>query len=127
MIIGVGVDICGVARFAAMLARRPKMVERLFNSPAVQLPDGTRRQPAALAARFAAQLGFRPVPEVVAAMTAMADRIAIVSAERVRDELIKTIMAPNPQQAALRVRREQAREIRQAQSRSLYDTGRRLA
>ncbi len=48
------------------------------------------------AARFAAQLGFRPVPEVVAAMTAMADRIRIVSAERVRDELIKTIMAPNP-------------------------------
>ncbi|MFT3971360.1 MAG: CCA tRNA nucleotidyltransferase [Micropruina sp.] len=48
------------------------------------------------AARFAAQLGFRPAPEVVAAMTTMADRIDIVSAERVRDELIKTIMAPNP-------------------------------
>ncbi|HMR22857.1 MAG TPA: CCA tRNA nucleotidyltransferase, partial [Micropruina sp.] len=48
------------------------------------------------AARFAAQLGFRPVPAVVAAMTAMADRIRIVSAERVRDELIKTIMAPDP-------------------------------
>ncbi len=48
------------------------------------------------AARFAAQLGFRPAPGVVAAMTAMADRIAIVSAERVRDELVKTIMAPNP-------------------------------
>lgn len=39
----------------------------------------------------------------------------------------QTINAPNPQQAALRVRREQAREIRQAQARSLYDTGRRLA
>lgn len=39
----------------------------------------------------------------------------------------QTITAPNPQQAALRVRREQAREIRQAQARSLYDTGRRLA
>ena len=48
------------------------------------------------AARFAAQLGFRPAPEVVAAMTAMADRIEIVSAERVRDELVKTIMAPDP-------------------------------
>ena len=48
------------------------------------------------AARFAAQLDFRPAPEVVAAMTDMADRIEIVSAERVRDELIKTIMAPNP-------------------------------
>ena len=48
------------------------------------------------AARFAAQLGFRPAPEVVAAMTAMAERIAIVSAERIRDELIKTSMAADP-------------------------------
>ena len=41
------------------------------------------------AARFAAQLGFTVDPAVVAAMTAMADRIAIISAERVRDELVK--------------------------------------
>ena len=48
------------------------------------------------AARFAAQLGFTPDPAVVAAMTAMADRITIVSAERVRDELIKLICADHP-------------------------------
>lgn len=48
------------------------------------------------AARFTAQLGFRPAPDVVAAMTDMAERISIVSAERVREELVKTIMAPNP-------------------------------
>ena len=48
------------------------------------------------AARFAAQLGFTVAPEVVAAMTAMADRIAIVSAERVRDELVKLLLSPNP-------------------------------
>ena len=40
------------------------------------------------AARFAAQLGFTVDPSVVAAMTAMADRIEIISAERVRDELV---------------------------------------
>ncbi|MFZ2751703.1 MAG: CCA tRNA nucleotidyltransferase, partial [Propioniciclava sp.] len=34
------------------------------------------------AARFTSQLGFTPVPEVVAAMTAMAERIDIISAER---------------------------------------------
>lgn len=55
MIIGVGVDICGVARFASMLRRRPRMVERLFNATEAQLPDGTRRPPASLAARFAAK------------------------------------------------------------------------
>lgn len=48
------------------------------------------------AARFVAQLDLVPAPEVVAAMTAMAERITIVSAERVRDELTKTIMAPQP-------------------------------
>ncbi len=48
------------------------------------------------AARFAAQLGFAVAPEVVAAMTAMAERISIVSPERVRDELVKLVKAPWP-------------------------------
>ena len=48
------------------------------------------------AARFAAQLGFAVDPEVVAAMTAMAGRIEIISAERVRDELVKLVCAPYP-------------------------------
>ena len=48
------------------------------------------------AARFAAQLGFTVDPPVVAAMTAMAPRITIISAERVRDELVKLISAPQP-------------------------------
>ena len=48
------------------------------------------------AARFAAQLGFSVDPGVVAAMTAMADRIEIISAERVRDELVKLVCAPHP-------------------------------
>jgi poly(A) polymerase len=48
------------------------------------------------AARFAAQLGFSVAPEVQQAMTAMAERISIVSAERVRDELVKLVCAPRP-------------------------------
>ncbi len=48
------------------------------------------------AARFAAQLGFDVHPDVVRAMTDMAERITIVSAERVRDELVKLICAPYP-------------------------------
>ena len=48
------------------------------------------------AARFAAQLMFTPAQEVVAAMTAMADRISIVSAERVRDELTKILLSDHP-------------------------------
>jgi poly(A) polymerase len=48
------------------------------------------------AARFVAQLGLSPVPEVVEAMTARADRLAIVSAERIRDELVKLMLAPDP-------------------------------
>ncbi|MYS20387.1 poly(A) polymerase [Streptomyces sp. DvalAA-14] len=48
------------------------------------------------AARFAAQLDFTVAPEVVAAMTEMADRIGIVSAERIRDELNKLILSDHP-------------------------------
>jgi poly(A) polymerase len=48
------------------------------------------------AARFAAQLGFTVDPDVQRAMTDMAARIEIVSAERVRDELVKLVTAPWP-------------------------------
>jgi poly(A) polymerase len=48
------------------------------------------------AARFLAQLGFTVAPEVVAAMRELGTRIDIVSAERVRDELVKLVEAPNP-------------------------------
>ncbi|WP_229052791.1 CCA tRNA nucleotidyltransferase [Aeromicrobium sp. Leaf350] len=48
------------------------------------------------AARFVAQLGFVADADVVAAMTAQADRLSIVSAERVRDELDKTLCAADP-------------------------------
>jgi poly(A) polymerase len=54
------------------------------------------------AARFAAQLDFEVDLDVVDAMRAMAERITIVSAERVRDELIKLICAPRPR-AGLRL------------------------
>jgi len=48
------------------------------------------------AARFAGVLGFEPVDDVVAATRDMADRITIVSAERVRDELRKLVCSPQP-------------------------------
>ncbi|MEU2668669.1 CCA tRNA nucleotidyltransferase [Streptomyces sp. NPDC007164] len=48
------------------------------------------------AARFAAQLDFDVAPDVVAAMTEMAGRIEIVSAERVREELNKLLLSTNP-------------------------------
>ena len=48
------------------------------------------------AARFTAQLGFTVVPEVAAAMRQLAPRLAVVSAERIRDELTKLLLAPGP-------------------------------
>ena len=48
------------------------------------------------AARFAAQLGFTIDEAVVEAMKAMADRLSIISAERIRDEFVKTLMSDNP-------------------------------
>jgi poly(A) polymerase len=48
------------------------------------------------AARFSATLGFDVDPAVVSAITQMAARISIVSAERVRDELVKLVCAAQP-------------------------------
>ncbi|MDO5498419.1 MAG: CCA tRNA nucleotidyltransferase, partial [Propionibacteriaceae bacterium] len=56
------------------------------------------------AARFTSQLStpgragvrFAPAPEVVAAMVDMAERIDIISAERVRDELSKLVLTDHP-------------------------------
>jgi len=48
------------------------------------------------AARFAARLGFRVVDEVQDAMRAQADRLSIVSAERITDELTKLMLTRDP-------------------------------
>ena len=48
------------------------------------------------AARFASQLNFEISPDVLDAMKAMTDRLAIISAERIRDEMTKLLMSNNP-------------------------------
>lgn len=77
----------GVVDLASGVLRTPGTPEASFSDDPLRMMR---------AARFAAQLGFEVAPEVVAAMTAMADRITIISAERVRDELVKLICAPWP-------------------------------
>jgi poly(A) polymerase len=77
----------GLADVAAKVIRTPGSPEDSFSDDPLRMMR---------AARFAAQLGFTPDPAVVAAMTAMAERITIVSAERVRDELIKLVCADHP-------------------------------
>ncbi len=77
----------GVVDLAHRVLRTPRSPEESFSDDPLRMLR---------AARFSAQLGFEVAPEVVAAMTAMADRIDIVSAERVRDELVKLLLAPWP-------------------------------
>ncbi len=48
------------------------------------------------AARFVAQLGFQPVEGLVEAMRAMAQRVTILSAERIRDELSRLLISRHP-------------------------------
>jgi poly(A) polymerase len=48
------------------------------------------------AARFAAQLGFRPAPRVLDAMTSMAEEITRITAERVQAELSKLLLGADP-------------------------------
>ncbi len=51
------------------------------------------------AARFHAGYDLEPDAELVAAVGALHDRLSIVSAERIRDELDKIIVLPNPEKA----------------------------
>ncbi|MFM9614669.1 holo-ACP synthase [Streptomyces niveiscabiei] len=54
-IIGVGIDVAEIERFAASLHRTPALAARLFLDSELLLPGGERRGPASLAARFAAK------------------------------------------------------------------------
>ena len=55
MIIGVGIDVCPVERFAASLARTPGLRDRLFTAAEQVTPSGSPRTGESLAARFAAK------------------------------------------------------------------------
>ncbi|MFG3495380.1 holo-ACP synthase [Streptomyces sp. NPDC047928] len=55
MIIGVGIDVAEIDRFAEAMERTPQMAERLFLERELLLPSGERRGMASLAARFAAK------------------------------------------------------------------------
>jgi holo-[acyl-carrier protein] synthase len=55
MIIGVGIDVVPVARFAAALARTPGLAARLFTAAEQLSPSGAARTAESLAARFAAK------------------------------------------------------------------------
>ena len=71
-----------------------KKVLRTPGTPELSFSDDPLRM--LRAARFAAQLDFTIDDDVVNAMKEMADRLSIISAERIRDEFIKTVMSDNP-------------------------------
>ncbi|MDO8122089.1 CCA tRNA nucleotidyltransferase [Isoptericola sp. b490] len=77
----------GLADLAAGLLRTPVGAQQSFDDDPLRMMR---------AARFTAQLGMRLHPDVGEAMVAMVDRISIVSAERVRDELVKLMLTPDP-------------------------------
>ncbi|MET9373049.1 holo-ACP synthase [Streptomyces sp. NPDC003035] len=55
MIIGVGIDVAEIDRFAASIERTPGLLQRLFVERELLLPSGERRGTASLAVRFAAK------------------------------------------------------------------------
>ena len=77
----------GLADLAAGLLRTPVSADQSFDDDPLRMMR---------AARFVAQLGVRLDDDVRYAIGAMAARIEIVSAERVRDELTKMLLAPDP-------------------------------
>jgi len=77
----------GLADLAARRLRTPGRPEDSFADDPLRMMR---------AARFAAQLGFTVAPEVYAALQDRAGTLEIVSAERIRDELVKLLLAPDP-------------------------------
>lgn len=77
----------GAADLRARTLRTPGRPEDSFSDDPLRMMR---------AARFAAQLGFDVDHGVSAAMSTMADRILKISAERVRDELSKLMLSPDP-------------------------------
>lgn len=77
----------GLAHLAERMLDTPVTAEQSFDDDPLRIMR---------AARFAAQLDFAVSAEVLGAMTAMADRLAIISAERIREELVKLLLSDNP-------------------------------
>jgi poly(A) polymerase len=77
----------GLADLAAKRLRTPLDPEISFGDDPLRMLR---------AARFLAAYELVPEPALVAAVTAMTDRLAIVSAERIRDELDKLLTLPAP-------------------------------
>jgi poly(A) polymerase len=77
----------GLADLAARRLRTPL-------TPDVSFGDDPLRM--LRAARFTATLGFAPDPGMVESIVVMRERLDIVSAERVRDELSKMLLAEDP-------------------------------
>lgn len=77
----------GVGDLAKKILRTPATAEDSFNDDPLRMMR---------AARFAAQLNFTIAPDVAQAMKDMAQRLEIISAERIRDEFSKLVMSQNP-------------------------------
>ena len=79
----------GLADLAARVLRTPSLPEESFADDPLRMLR---------AARFASQLRFTVAPDVQAAMTASAGSLAMVSAERIGDELTKLLMSDSPRE-----------------------------
>jgi len=77
----------GIADLESKLIKTPGAAEDSFSDDPLRMMR---------AARFMSQLNFNVDPSVITAIKKMADRLNIISAERIRDEFIKTLMSPNP-------------------------------
>jgi poly(A) polymerase len=77
----------GITDLLRKLIRTPRQAELSFSDDPLRMMR---------AARFASQLGFSPVADVIIAATDMAERISIVSAERICDELSKLLLGQVP-------------------------------
>jgi len=79
----------GLGDLAAKVLDTPVSAEQSFDDDPLRMMR---------AARFTAQLGFAATEPVIRAMAALAERLSIVSAERIQVELVKLMLSGQPRE-----------------------------
>ncbi|MBL8048816.1 MAG: HD domain-containing protein [Chthonomonas sp.] len=80
----------GLADLSARILRTPLEPRRTFSEDPLRMLR---------AVRFRAQLGFEFAPDIEPAILAVADRLKVISQERIREELLKMLATPSPSES----------------------------
>jgi holo-[acyl-carrier protein] synthase len=93
MIVGVGIDVVPVDRFAAALVRTPALAEKLFTGAERSRPDGRARSAESLAGRFAVKEALAKALGAPGGMAWTDAEVSTAASGRPRLQVVGTVAA----------------------------------